>query len=370
MAESTEEKVHNWTTEETQALIAWRAASGNLFTGRRNSSINGWHQFVASSGLTITAKQAKKKWNNLKDKYKELRGSPTISGLQAGKVPAASWQWYSAMDAALRGQHSLSRPQLVVATMSAAADGVVDTSASDPSVEEGKEGRGKMPDSTDVLLGQLGIPKCISPQPATAATMVESTERKPHNWTTEETQALIEWREANGNLFTGRRNSSINGWDEFVATSGLPITAKQAKKKWNNLKNKYQELRGPPTIRGVEDNNVTAATWQWYSAMDAALRGQHSHSRPQLVVATMNTAADRMVDSRAFAPAVAEREGGRGRKRPMNSSESIFNFLKEQAEREEKWQRETLRREEERDRAESERNERFLTLFEKLVNKF
>lgn len=30
------------TTEETQALIAWRAASGNLFTGRRNSSINGW----------------------------------------------------------------------------------------------------------------------------------------------------------------------------------------------------------------------------------------------------------------------------------------------------------------------------------------
>lgn len=131
-----------------------------------------------------------------------------------------------------------------------------------------------------------------------------------------------------------------------------------------------QELRGAPTIREVEDNNVTAATWQWYSAMDAALRGQHSHSRPQLVVATMNTAADGVVDSRAFAPAVAEREGGRGRKRPMNSSETIFHFLKEQAEREEKWHRETLRREEERDRAESERNERFLTLFEKLVNKF
>lgn len=185
---------------------------------------------------------------------------------------------------------------------------------------------------------------------------------------------------------------------EFVATCGLPITAKQAKKKWNNLKNKYQvdflqiaihwekgivkdcdlkcfiltvlqELRGPPTIRGAEDNHVTAATWQWYSAMDAALRGQHSHSRPHLVVATMNTAKDGVVDTQAFASAVAEREGGRGRKRPMNSSESIFNFLKEQAEREEKWQRETLRREEERDRVESERNERFLTLFEKLVNK-
>ena len=26
--------------------------------------------FIATSGLAITAKQAKKKWNNLKDKYK------------------------------------------------------------------------------------------------------------------------------------------------------------------------------------------------------------------------------------------------------------------------------------------------------------
>lgn len=131
-----------------------------------------------------------------------------------------------------------------------------------------------------------------------------------------------------------------------------------------------QELRGPPTIRGVEDNNVTAATWQWYSAMDAALRGQHSHSRPQLVFATMKATLDRGVDTPAFASTVAEGESGRGRKRPMKSIESIFDFLKEQAEREEKWQRATLRREEERDRAESERTERFLTLFEKLVNKF
>lgn len=29
---------------------------------------------------------------------------------------------------------------------------------------------------------------------------------------------------------------------EFVAASGLPITAKQAKKKWNNLKDKYKVI--------------------------------------------------------------------------------------------------------------------------------
>lgn len=127
-----------------------------------------------------------------------------------------------------------------------------------------------------------------------------------------------------------------------------------------------QELRGPPRMTGVEDDNVTAANWRWYGAMDAALQGQHSHSRPQLVVANAKAAAHGMFDTPAFAPSLEER----GRKRAMDNSESIFYFLKEQAEREEKWQRETLRREEEKERAESERTERFLTLFEKLVNKF
>lgn len=160
-------------------------------------------------------------------------------------MTAATWQWYGAMDAALRGQHCLSRPLLMVTNVTSTADGVVSTLALAPSVEEDTKGKGKMPNGRETVLGQLGIPKCISPQPATAATMVESTERKPHNCqlhfqnitvvhvqnglccglklmmfffffflgTTEETQSLIAWRAANGNLFTGRRNSSINGWE-------------------------------------------------------------------------------------------------------------------------------------------------------------
>lgn len=103
--------------------------------------------------------------------------------------------------------------------------------------------------------------------------------------------------------------------------------------------------------------------------MDAALRGQNSGSQSLLVAANMTAAADWAVGTPAFAPMVAERERGRGRKRAMDISERLFDFLKEQAEREEQWQRETLQREEERERAESERAERFLTLFEKLVNK-
>lgn len=100
-------------------------------------------------------------------------------------MTAATWQWYGAIDAALRGQHCLSRPLLMVTNVTSTADGVVSTLTLAPSVEEdmqGKgKGKGKMPNGRETVLGQLGIPKCISPQPAIAATMVESAERKPHN---------------------------------------------------------------------------------------------------------------------------------------------------------------------------------------------
>lgn len=113
---------------------------------------------------------------------------------------------------------------------------------------------------------------------------------------------------------------------------------------------------------------MTAAAWQWYSAMDAALRGQNSGSQSLQVTANMSAAGDGVIGTPAFAPMMAEK--GRGRKRTVDIRDSLFEFLKEQAEREEHWQRDTRRREEERERAESERAERFLILFEKLVNKF
>lgn len=105
--------------------------------------------------------------------FQELRGPATISGLQAGKMTAATWQWYSAMDAAVRGQHS--RPLPMVTNVTPTADEVVGTLALSPSVEGDLEGKKKMPNGSEPSPGQLGIPKCTSPQPATAA------ERKPHN---------------------------------------------------------------------------------------------------------------------------------------------------------------------------------------------
>ncbi|KAK7889259.1 hypothetical protein WMY93_024819 [Mugilogobius chulae] len=191
-------------------------------------------------------------------------------------------------------------------------------------------------------------------------------EEKTHSWTTEETRALIDWRTANEGLFTGRRNSSKNGWEDFVTSSGLSISARQAKKKWQNLVQKYKELRDPPTGKGVEAGGVTAANWQWYAVLDAALQGQHSIS-PPLVVASSAATAGGVVTPPASVAETAE----------ASERESLLEFLKERAEREEERERlllererEAQAREEERERAATERAERYLALFERLVNKF
>ncbi|CAL8265080.1 unnamed protein product [Gadus morhua 'NCC'] len=68
-----------------------------------------------------------------------------------------------------------------------------------------------------------------------SSTMADNME-KTHNWTIEETRALIEWRAANEARFTGLRNSSATGWEDLISTSGLDISTEQAMKKWNNLK--------------------------------------------------------------------------------------------------------------------------------------
>ncbi|CAM4732656.1 unnamed protein product [Leuciscus chuanchicus] len=185
-------------------------------------------------------------------------------------------------------------------------------------------------------------------------------ESQTHNWTSEETAAVIAWRAANEALFTGRRNSSKNGWEVFVNKSDLAITAKQAMKKWNNLKEKYKG-------KGVEAGGVTAATWQWYSQMDAALQGQHSISPPLVVSANLTATTGGVVTSPSSAPP-KERANPPPRKR-ARVSEAILDFMKEQAEREEEREQEAVARVEARERVASDRAERFFSLFERLVNK-
>ncbi|KAL1268449.1 hypothetical protein QQF64_033812 [Cirrhinus molitorella] len=134
------------------------------------------------------------------------------------------------------------------------------------------------------------------------------------------------------------------------------------------LKEDSEELRDPPTGKGVEAGSVTAATWQWYSAMDAALQGQHSISPPLVVASNLTATTGGSVSTSASTPSASPKSSQNSRKRPRES-QALLDFLKEQAERDEEREKEAIAREEERERAAAARAERYLSLFENLINK-
>ncbi|XP_041652506.1 E3 ubiquitin-protein ligase TRIM39-like [Cheilinus undulatus] len=78
----------------------------------------------------------------------ELRDPPTDKGVEAGDVTAATWQWYSDMDPALQGQHSISPPLVVASSLTATTGGSVSTPASTPTPEEARARK----ESMEVLL--------------------------------------------------------------------------------------------------------------------------------------------------------------------------------------------------------------------------
>ncbi|CAL8290581.1 unnamed protein product [Merluccius merluccius] len=97
-----------WTDELTAVLIVWRAANDKLFTGRRNAAVKGFEEFVREKGLEgkTTPTWVKKKWENLKQKYKDMK---TLSGVSTeGEATAASWKWFDAMEVAMGGRPSIS----------------------------------------------------------------------------------------------------------------------------------------------------------------------------------------------------------------------------------------------------------------------
>ncbi|XP_028327859.1 uncharacterized protein LOC114478779 isoform X2 [Gouania willdenowi] len=63
---------YKWTEEDTCRLIIWRSQNEYLFTGRRNAAQKGFETFIKDHHLEgkVEAGWAKKKWENLKQKYK------------------------------------------------------------------------------------------------------------------------------------------------------------------------------------------------------------------------------------------------------------------------------------------------------------
>ena len=61
----------------------------------------------------IDIKQAKKKWDNLVKKYRDLKTPKTGTGTENGEDTSASWPYFEAMDDALRHHHNINPPILI-----------------------------------------------------------------------------------------------------------------------------------------------------------------------------------------------------------------------------------------------------------------
>ncbi|XP_017330708.1 uncharacterized protein LOC108269375 isoform X2 [Ictalurus punctatus] len=90
-----------WTDEDTERLIKWRTVHNYLFSGKRSSARNGWEAFIRENQAKLdvkwTSRQAKKKWDNLKTKHKEIKNL----GNDIESVNSNTWRWFCLMDQAV-----------------------------------------------------------------------------------------------------------------------------------------------------------------------------------------------------------------------------------------------------------------------------
>ncbi|XP_061566237.1 trichohyalin-like [Cololabis saira] len=121
-----------------------------------------------------------------------------------------------------------------------------------------------------------------------ASSVVVLVEADEYKWTDVDTETLIRWRSANDCLFNGRRNAARKGFEVYVSEHGLVgrVEPNKVKRKWENLKQKYRELKTSRTGVGMEGEETTATSWKWFSLMDEALSRRHSMVSPVLVDAS------------------------------------------------------------------------------------
>ncbi|XP_054476608.1 uncharacterized protein LOC129108728 [Anoplopoma fimbria] len=95
------ENAYRMTDGDIRLMIQLRATNADIFTGRKNSAMRGWRAIRNEMGMqkVLTAQQMKKKWNNLKEKYRALKNPPV--GME---TQTRSWRWFYLMDEAMNGQ--------------------------------------------------------------------------------------------------------------------------------------------------------------------------------------------------------------------------------------------------------------------------
>ncbi|XP_062853726.1 histone-lysine N-methyltransferase, H3 lysine-79 specific [Trichomycterus rosablanca] len=99
-----------WTDANTADLILWRVSNTGLFTGRKNTALRAFELFVKEKRLEgrVTPAWVKKKWENLRQKYKDIKSL----SMMGGDPLVAPWKWYAGMDQALSGELSVAHSLL------------------------------------------------------------------------------------------------------------------------------------------------------------------------------------------------------------------------------------------------------------------
>uniref|UniRef100_A0AAV2L4U9 Myb/SANT-like DNA-binding domain-containing protein n=1 Tax=Knipowitschia caucasica TaxID=637954 RepID=A0AAV2L4U9_KNICA len=88
-----------WSKELTAQFIKLRVENDSLFTGAKFSACTAWRKILEQLGLQgmVSSLQARKKWDNLKKKYKICKYPGTGEG-DEGKSSAETWPWFGLMD--------------------------------------------------------------------------------------------------------------------------------------------------------------------------------------------------------------------------------------------------------------------------------
>ncbi|XP_051561969.1 eukaryotic translation initiation factor 3 subunit A [Myxocyprinus asiaticus] len=155
-------------------------------------------------------------------------------------------------------------------------------------------------------------------------------------WTDANTTDLIVWRVSNNSLFTGKRNAAIKAFELYVKEKQLQgkVTPAWVRKKWENLKQKYKDLKSLSIVGG----DTAIATWKWYAIMDGALSSEIPFSPLITPVHGSSSAQD--------APPIKQRK-----------EEDWMKALREMERRQEERERRSAEREDERDRRAAAREE-------------
>ncbi|MEQ2241800.1 hypothetical protein ILYODFUR_029065, partial [Ilyodon furcidens] len=105
------------TKEQTGQFIKLRGENDHLFTGAKNSATVAWRTVLEKMGQQgkVNPLQAKKKWDNMKKKYKDCKYPGSGEGVSE-KPTAATWPWFVLMDEVL-GQRPSTTPPVLIASI-------------------------------------------------------------------------------------------------------------------------------------------------------------------------------------------------------------------------------------------------------------